>query len=365
MAAEGKDNHPPGRGRFMLARENILSTSHGIMIRAPLRPFPWWGPFNASDAIGRAFLLLGLWGIGGIFLLIAHDLLGEASTILDLPDDLRKHPLYLVCLGAAFFCAVGAGMLYRERWAIVGFKFFTIAAWPMLVMFLPPQWLEKDGSSRAREEYIAMLLSIECLIALAFAWVAPFWRYFGEKHVRWEFDFVRYDLVADNDFATTKRFGGAAALTGVALALAASAETVVIAANRLAQIFVAGCFAFAAALIAAGLLFRAKNNGGRQMLLLLVPVAAVAAILYPLWSLGGVFSAMRKGAAQPARVDQLAIFVLMFGLLIPAYVFVEIGRYLMSEKAKAWCGVGEYSPPWQTQLDQIAAAEIVAPEDKI
>ena len=35
----------------------------------------------------------------------------------------------------------------------------------------------------------------------------------------------------------------------------------------------------------------------------------------------------------------------------------EIFRYFGSDKAKAWCGTGDYTPPWQAQVDFIEQRE--------
>ena len=48
--------------------EDIVKDARGALhIKAPRRPFPWWGPSNPTDAIGRVLLFLGLWFLSWLF----------------------------------------------------------------------------------------------------------------------------------------------------------------------------------------------------------------------------------------------------------------------------------------------------------
>jgi len=116
--------------------------------------------------------------------------------------------------------------------------------------------------------------------------------------------------------------------------------------------------------LSAGLGFWKKSNKARLILqalvLLMIP-------FFFAWMVPGVYREVRELKGFPFNVeasDIVGILVPLFGLLIPAYICFELFRFFRTDKAKAWCGVGEYTPPWKYQVEAVMQRENEKSVDK-
>ncbi|MHC4660578.1 MAG: hypothetical protein ACYS8W_02695 [Planctomycetota bacterium] len=102
-----------------------------------------------------------------------------------------------------------------------------------------------------------------------------------------------------------------------------------------------------------GLGFWKKSNRARLILqfLSLVMIPLIYAGAAP-----GVIRDVKAGLSDPMGIEISGfvwIFVRLMGLLVFAYIFFEVFRFMRSDKAKAHCGAGTYELPWKHQLVQI------------
>ncbi|TET38522.1 MAG: hypothetical protein E3J72_03270 [Planctomycetota bacterium] len=112
----------------------------------------------------------------------------------------------------------------------------------------------------------------------------------------------------------------------------------------------------------AGAGFRRKSNKAR------ITLAALVLLLMPLCFAGSIVEFVREvgaGIRYSYNIefsDVVRMALPLFALLIPTYILFEVWRYLLSDKARAWCGVGEYTPPWKYQVEEIKRKESMKDE---
>jgi hypothetical protein len=430
------------------AQETVLS------IRAEERPFPWWGPFDVVDAIGRALAILGLACLSVIFALILNfeEIVYVSYSGRIRPDDLLGFitAVAVTLCVAGFFAAMGAGILLRRQWAVIMFRSLLVmvaipVAFGALFLFLMALFspmLRMDASG-----VVYSLAGCFVLLIIFFFLLGQLWRFWNAWHVKYSLGYVPVRSLDEGLFDTTRRFARSLPRIGIALIIiAAIAEfglwgefrpyynydpgamdyqstlrrivlfasvivlpilivltkyrtlwlviglaamltvfafnTVVFVSGfqaiqdysyyyygypsyqfwptlfSLLIIFFSGIFGFW--MVAAGIGFAKKDDSARRGMqaaaISMIGVLAGAAILI----LVSAFSEMRLATDELTDIRVLAIIVvsLFFGVP-PCYLLFEVFRYFGGGKAKAWCNRGEYTPPWQVQVDAIKALECV------
>ena len=128
--------------------ENVRVTEDGIFLRAPRRPFPWWGPFDATDAIGRFLLFTGLSFLAGLFSIGAVPYVINELRLYD--EAGLIFALAVFAAVAILFAAMGLGILLRHRWGIFLAKFWTAFIYAILIILMPKEMAETASQSRMR-----------------------------------------------------------------------------------------------------------------------------------------------------------------------------------------------------------------------
>jgi len=171
---EGIGDLPRGSGFRDLTEAGVRAREGVMSFRAEERPFPWWGPFDAADAFGRTFVLLGLACLAVIFALILNF---EELVYVSYSGRIRTDELLglisavaiILCV-AGFFAAMGAGLLLRRQWAVIMFRsLLVIAAIPtvffsifllLVALFSPLLRMGLAGSIFALAGFLFSLSSI-------------------------------------------------------------------------------------------------------------------------------------------------------------------------------------------------------------
>ncbi|MHC4660579.1 MAG: hypothetical protein ACYS8W_02700 [Planctomycetota bacterium] len=412
-----------------------------LYIKAPARPFPWWGEFNLPDAVGRAFLIAAL-------ACISFSAIGIMSRTR------IYNAAALSLIAVPFLFAFGLSFIYRS-WvstliigillvlmgAFVTLSVFRYAYYSIDAMAVPEKYMQYRRSIEGdpifgfvyRESVLNLIPRIAVYIFLFFGMVAPLWRCWNRNHVYYYFSHVRADTLENGLFDTVAMYGSAMILLGAAAFLsgiiisfggvdwgmiyrrditvfhfeyAAIFLSVLICAVIAAfwklrlSIIVCGLFAvfgFSIAVLAGWgyiiLPIWASPHGWTRWeiwdgfsfvilgLITLVPafIILLGAIAFRkglnygrLWLHAGIVTAIITIALWAFRIPivyfsrELLVpgnkfeiydfgFVLysLFKFAVPGYILLEMIRFLRSAKALAWCGVGEYVPPWERQLDEI------------
>ncbi|MHC4662801.1 MAG: hypothetical protein ACYS8W_14055 [Planctomycetota bacterium] len=324
----------PTRPKFALASQGIV----GDKITAPQRPFPWWGEFDAVNAIGRTILLVGLWALGNatfIMLIDSPDLTFLKGADFTKPANFN---LTYSILAAVICLPTGPALLFRQRWGIIGLRFVLIVS----VFWLP-------GSA----PFFAAYLIPGVLAPLFMLWSAA--------HIKYEFQYVHHSTVGKS-LDTYPRFFGISTLYLGAYSIVVT----IIICSRPGQQGIFGKFgpvtetlfisiigAAAVILIISSLAFILRRDWGRITLIAVLPVPFLLFLLDIIVKSAGMFYEAGQPKAAMATMRKLHAFVLAFGALVIIYAMMEIVRYLLSDKVKAFCRAGEYSPPWATQLEML------------
>ncbi len=329
--------------------EDIYRDPSGkIWLRAPKRPFPWWEPINAPDAFGRTTVLISLWLLQAVTIFYT-DLIRSPFT--------QAFPAYIRIIifgiGAALpFLPfwIGFALLLRREdiWGYyVTGAFFVFMFGITLSFSLPFNLMRWDSSGH---EFFLILPGITGVILICYPLYA-FWR---KAQASYYFLFTKYESVRKNIFHATRRFGIVLIGAGILLPLFGLWLQLPVSGKDNTPWFwrsvgysvLAGGVLCGMPLIVGGFFFMRGKNWARNLVRFFgIPVYCLAV---------AVFYVMSK-----PDIKGLAVFSLVFGVLIIGYVFFEFYRFMSSNKARSYCGVGEYIPPWDKQL---AAAGLSVPE---
>ncbi|MHC4662802.1 MAG: HEAT repeat domain-containing protein [Planctomycetota bacterium] len=208
-----------------LSGGSIKDQSKEINMRAPKRPFPWWGPFDAADAVGRTMLLLCLCALAGLFA-------ASVVFIMQFRPDGWFWEVEVVGYGAifaiivacgGFFGAMGAGILLGKNWGSVLFKTILVLATLTQFVLTVMMSLALAIMPSGNVAYLKLLspVSLAASALLYFGTVYPLWRYWGECHVRYNFGFVSQEELTDGLYNSTRRFARAMIFLGIVFAAAA------------------------------------------------------------------------------------------------------------------------------------------------
>ncbi|MHC4660936.1 MAG: hypothetical protein ACYS8W_04545 [Planctomycetota bacterium] len=344
------------------AEGEIIRKAEGDIIRAPRRPFPWWGPFDSTNALGRAIVLWGLMGLTGLFVAT----LGIVETRKDVLgfvtqkqyEITSKDIVYAVY--SVFAIAAGMGILLRKRWGvfIVKFMIITIAvAW----FFATGTMISKMISIRM--DIVKMIIMIlPMLVGYTILFLAiPFsiWGYWKKPGIRYEFKSIEIAKLRNSEFDTTKQFANLVILLGIALCLGAYQTGILhilfgfpddkkfIVLLILIGLLVAGLLP-----LLGGYFYRKGNNTGRRILRALAVLGIIVWTGLLLFFLFGVGMLSKSSDYRPIQILSLGGLMTFFCIVF-VYVFFELFRYLGCRKAMAWCKRGYYKPPWEKQIAQI------------
>jgi len=221
--------------------DDIIEKPDGLHLRAPRKPFPLWGPFDAVDAIGRSLLLWGLLGVAGLFLQIQYNhefQILQAGNELNLNTFLKLEASF--CLAHMLLGVIsGAGILYRKRigvlalFAQVGIYLIALAAAIIFAVMLLWALIENGPDVWSFYEYPAYLKEysdtpklvfvnfplVSGLSFLLFAIpVAAFicWR---KPSFRYEFSHVHRPKLEHGQWDGTKLFGALWLVLGTGMLL--------------------------------------------------------------------------------------------------------------------------------------------------
>ncbi|MHC4662799.1 MAG: hypothetical protein ACYS8W_14045 [Planctomycetota bacterium] len=343
-----------------------------LFLRADEHPFPWWGPFDVTNTIGRIMILVGLWGLSYIFVAGIAMMQGQ----LDANYNMLLFALLLIII-TAVMTAGGAGILIRKKWGIGGLRIVLVLL-TMLLVILTASELTNGSKFFRISTYSYDLLEItpiSILYVLIYAFifpatVLPLWLYFRSPHILHEFESTADAMAHARLYNTTKRFGLAVALWGIILMPFSITLFSQIAFTPLSEVFVINLyliilFVSGFAALCAGMGFWASLNKARRILLfVIVLIMALTAVAFAFISVETV----RELISRRFRLRSLMLIARIpfafFGLIILEFIFFEILRYLKSAKAKAWCGVGKYEQPWKTKVDWIKDLSKEREEDK-
>ncbi|TET39129.1 MAG: hypothetical protein E3J72_01260 [Planctomycetota bacterium] len=335
--------------------ENIRVTAGGIFLRAPRRPFPWWGPFDAIDAFGRMWIITGLyqlaclfWIAGSQFNLINIGERGAADSIL---PEFGLSLLILVIM-AALFIATGTGLLLRRSWCIGLLRASLVLTTLFLVVFF--LFLIREQYPNTDDITVVVFFMLPVFIA----WMeilSAIWMFWHEPGVRYYFEFTKTSDLESRIYRTTDRFGRVVAALGVALGLCMLCSIIssfAYGGDVMGAVVVFG-FLFAI-FFSIGWLLKDGANFARIALLVIVVLSLCVWILL-ITAL--VLVTISLGVNFRGRVEPSSVAIPAFSILPAIFFAVELVRYLRSNKMKAWCGIGKYTPPWQAQVDLLQEQE--------
>ncbi|TET32478.1 MAG: hypothetical protein E3J72_19640 [Planctomycetota bacterium] len=360
--------------------EDIVNKPDGMHIRAPRKPFPWWGPFDAVDAIGRAMLAFGLLGLSGLFLQIQYNdmfnlLLAKAAINL---DTFLKLEAYL-CIALMLLGVIsGIGILYRKRFGLIALfaqsglyifivlgvaVFFAIALIRGLFAGDPQSYYFMNRYSYYLAEFTdtgkLVFINFPVMVGslfLALAVPGALFVCWRKACLKYEFSHVHLPKLEHGQWDGTRLFGILWLVLGTGIVLIIY-QTVIyrmtyyFETERWVSYTITGIamflFAIGALMVTGGILFLRRSNVGRVILRSIVFAFIVL--------LAVVFSALVFVVPQtglPAfEVVTLFIFI-TFGLFVLGYALFEVRRYFSCPKVMAWCWKGEYTPPWKRMIEQ-------------
>jgi hypothetical protein len=360
------------------ADEDIIEKPDGLHVRASRKPFPWWGPFDAVDAIGRSLLLWGLLGLSGLFLVFLFmdnfDLLLSENainpeTFLRIQGDLC---LFHMLLGIVS----GIGILYRRRFGLlvlfaqvglyfialaVAIFFVAVSVW-RLIENGPDAWHYYDYPAYLKEYSdtaklffinIPLLVGLPLLLFAIPVAIISCWR---KPSFRYEFSHVPLAKLESGQWDGTRLFGIFWLVFGTGILL------IVYQAALYGMMYYLGIkgwvsyvfwgvtlfvLALGIMMIVGSILFLKRSNTGRVILrsiifAFIVLLAVVFSVL--------VFVVPQTGL--PAFETVTLFIFITFGLFVLGYALFEVRRYFSCPKVMAWCGKGEYTPPWKPMIEQ-------------
>ncbi|MHC4662795.1 MAG: hypothetical protein ACYS8W_14025 [Planctomycetota bacterium] len=327
----------------------IRKTDGALTVRAPEQPFPWWGPFNGIDAIGRAVLLIGLSNLVyalANFVFIRSQM-GQRGSSFPLGD---YYWIYftLHLLGAVSRIPAGAGILLRKSW---GVRILKLALYYSVIDFLciPVYMAVRYGG-------FFNFPTILTHAFLIYTFLFPLWRWLRLPSTRYGFEHVSVNELEMTQEAGGILFGSTVARIGLWMVLQSSAYLFSILnfyrSNRIISfwsiMYITGFF-LGIFVIVSGIMYKRKKRGRRTRLqiyafMILGMLAAVAVYMLATFNL----SPYNLGMMGIETITMISARV--FYLLGVGYVVFEAIRYLRSGAAKAFCRAGWHVPDWKEQI---------------
>ncbi|TET39128.1 MAG: hypothetical protein E3J72_01255 [Planctomycetota bacterium] len=187
------------------------------------RPFPWWGPFDAVDVIGRTILLMALTFLASLFVIGVTVL--QAGPGRGMPRGIEMialiFPVVMLLAEVGLFVAIGAGVLFRREWAITLFKILLVLICIPLfivgIVLLVLVGLALLAVIRGPGGALFLLAGFGLCVLYFFGIVMPLWRFWKTREVRYNFVFVPCRTVQVGLFENTRRFGTTLILSGLAM----------------------------------------------------------------------------------------------------------------------------------------------------
>ncbi|MHC4662796.1 MAG: hypothetical protein ACYS8W_14030 [Planctomycetota bacterium] len=341
---------------------DIVSIRGSVFVRAPKRPFPWWGSFDATNAIGRSFLLFGLVWLGSLFVRML--LLRDSDPWQTQPYYSRREGIFDIWLvlnigETGLLIAAGMGILLRKNIGILMMRIFVI--WlPLKLLYLMLRPFFRYGGFP--DEIIGLVvISITAYMTFVGTIAVALWLYFKKAPARYEFGYIDIRYVKRGTWGPTRIFGYAVGAVGIAPILLSLAILITLATaggsdEPIPILIFLGLFAFGIALSVSGFCFSSGLNGGRIAIRVIAFVALIfLVILFVLFLISRTFTPSSIAVMPAFQLAGSGAGLLAFGATF--YVLLEIVRYLRSERARAWCGYGSYIPPWTEQIKAAEAME--------
>ncbi|MHC4661269.1 MAG: hypothetical protein ACYS8W_06230 [Planctomycetota bacterium] len=337
----------PDREELRKRRETYAADRiHSTMIGAGKRPIRWWGPFDAGDALGRISLALGVWLIG----ILAH-------AAMDSPDFRSNDILdFVTMLFVTAFLMLpvlsGIGILAKKYWGVIYFRLtIGLLALPAFFFFI----------AVLAEEYMFELQGIGLMCVPFLFSFYHLWTYWKANHVRYQFTYLRHRHVEKDLFRTTKGAGTPFGLLLFELPIAAAIWTNMVSEgdpdnDMLTASIIVGLL-FGIFVAVSGFAFRARVYAGRICMITASVILLAGHALFSVIATANQVTLVQKAPALKMTSMIMETSVGVFGLAIPAYALFEMLRFLLSDKVKAWCRVGTYTPPWREQLRIIEERE--------
>ncbi|MHC4662797.1 MAG: hypothetical protein ACYS8W_14035 [Planctomycetota bacterium] len=342
-------------GRNHPGQEDVIDSPRGKFVRSPRKPFPWWGPFNGVEAIGRSVLLFGLVGLGALFIgLLTKQTIVEGGPFAGM----RIQPTISLAeiIGILFtICLIGAGsgILLRKNWGIVFLKILLVVFAVVLGIFIV---FSLYGLLRSPGGFLLAFPSMGGMALALLAMIFSLWRYWSYPSVRYEFGHVRINELKNTSQKTSILFGVTVGLYGLAWALISSQFILVGFLGGVFMLIILTLIGISVMIAIGGFLYQKRSNGGRIILIVMSGIGMLlmfASIIFAMAMLG--FSPQNT-MSTPLPILASGAHTL-FHLLSLCYVLFEIIRFMLTDKAKAWTRRGRYIPPWMEQIKTAEAME--------
>ncbi len=343
-----------------ITEDIIRSKDGGLWLRAPRKPFPWWGSFHPVNSIGRILLLVSLWFLALLFSIIVAAL--ESWNRPGTSELMVAFLILLIPLVTSF--TAGSGILMRKTWGIGSLRILltvlSIFIWlGITIMFgslLNEAFDERYYYYRSLDSEFFFPLIL--LVLSFFGIIIPLWGYFRAPHVRYEFDFVPLSRIDRNVGKSAIRFAFSFLVAGifqVSIILFTVMEEPrffrILGGNWIIKVYPVAVLVAGLLIIIFAPAFAWKSNAGRMGLLVLCWVQIILMIVLLVSFLYDAVSFQRLLSPSSIGNPELVFLILIiFGIAIASFVFFEIRRYLSSDRAKAWCWKVVYIPPWRKQI---------------
>ncbi|MHC4663201.1 MAG: hypothetical protein ACYS8W_16185 [Planctomycetota bacterium] len=335
----------------MSESEDIIRDSSGaIWIRAPKRPIITIRAYSVVDVATRVLILGAIWMLLAV---VAHVFeVSYSRSVLFAKDKLSTVMVTAISMAFIIFLSVGVSLLLRLTWVIDGMKvviflFCICLFWPVLL----PGEVARTA-----------IMVVSPFASFAFLW--PLYMYLESDRGKYEFEHVPYAKLEKEDAVSIKRIPVALiAFSGLALPLlfvmlnlkskitqpGLPGESKF--SDYLEYYSVWGLMILHVLLGVCALGLRLRKNSARVLQAGIVSGIGLFSIL--------VFCVLQYKMIEetPSRlvrqmIPLLAVRIVVYsiGFFIFLYMVFEVVRFLASAKMKHWCGVGDYTAPWDRQL---------------
>jgi hypothetical protein len=336
--------------------ENIRVTEKGISIRAPKRPFPWWGPFDACDAIGRFMVILVLSLLASITLSILSELVSLGSTPAIMSDALKD--LSFAIITSIFILAMlmipALGMLFRKKWSIVYIKVLLILISTFVVFTVVFNFFVREG-----DDFVIGACVMPAILIMWLGIALNLWLFLSDPHTLYYFSPVPLKKLEKNPFSTTKRMiipilaSAISVLTGIScfIVLPLTHPRRYSFSENAWPILWGSISVIAFLILAPAFLKRWKATRliflTDLVLLLIVTIITIGGLILITYVDRNIFGG--PGFDRELQIDSLTIIIFFAPWL---YIIFELFRYIRTDRFRAWCRLEKnYVPPWKKQIE--------------
>jgi hypothetical protein len=322
-----------------LLDQDTIEKEDGLKVRRPRTPFPFWGPFDSVNAIGRSILLISLFGLACFFMIVV---IGSRDYYFGL--DGKPFTKLAFILAGVILITIIRGDIFWLLFTIDLLDASTLTAKiRYLLAFLPGLF-----------GILTCLCSIPIMIIISMR----------KPAVSYQFEHVPLSRLENGMWESTRAFGVLVVLMGIGLLSMWALNEIMIeillnsdelryhsAYYGIILPIIIVVSILAALLLAGGILLLMHHNAGRIIIICyLFFFWLVLIIMFCSAIARSPFH--RESLTYETPVENLIIYsVMAFGFLVFTYVLLEIKRHLSSPKVIAWCRKGTYVPEWEKQIE--------------